>query len=206
MRPQNIRYTEPQIHEEFVWGDTIYGIFWKLDLTTGAGTNTTGGEGEGCCAILSTGTNANDYECTATRGLLLCRKINPRVIVKLKPMTDLIEKEMYFGFSDDPMGLKTDYCYFEFDYSVDAVNWWMRSGDGVDASCGVGPTAAEYDELELSLAGNGDATFKVNGVVVGTVTGAVGADTPMYLFFGIETETAKEEVMHCEFMEGYWDW
>ncbi len=203
---RNIR--PARLYCDFIHDDAAYGTFWDITRQNGSGSNTNLVSGYGGCAVLSANNIGSGYEVTCTHKAAFSRALNPRIKAKLKLDTDLVNKEVYLGFSDSPLGdggAEVDYCYFLFDYSADNVNWWASSGDGADVSCGAGPTADSFEEVEIMLRANGDAEFTFGDTIVATVTGAVGADTAMYLFIGISNETTGAESVHCSHIEVDWE-
>ena len=165
----------------------------------------TTGAGDGGSVTLTTADQAGDYELTKTQDVFFSRTFGPVFDTGITLSTDLVGKEVRFGFSDAPMAGQTDYCYFLFDYSVDAVNWWASSGDGTDASLAVGPTAGAKQQLRIAVDSDGVARFYVDSVLVGTVTGAVAATTPMYGFWSVKTEGATVEAVVVDHAYGFWD-
>ena len=158
----------------------------------------------GGITLLTTGATTGDYECTQTHDVFFSRMIAPCTNIHISLDTDLSGKQVKFGFSDNPMVEDGKYCMFYFDYSADNVNWWSHSADGVDASLAVGPTAGTSQKLRMCLTAAGVATFFVDNVLVGTVTGAVSTDTPMYMFYGVETEANQAEAIEVDHIAASW--
>ena len=200
-----VTYVGHQFTENFLWAGAIYGTVWDLTNVTGAGTNVIkAGAGMGGVTLLTTGGTTGDYECTQTHDVFFSRMIAPCANIHVSLDTDLNGKQVKFGFSDNPMVEDGKYVMFYFDYSADNVNWWSHSADGVDASLAVGPTAGTSQKLRICLTTAGVATFFVDDVLVGTVTGAVSDDTAMYLFYGIETEANQAEAIEVDHIAASW--
>jgi len=196
-----------KFRENFMWTSGIYSAIWSLsNLRNGSGGSNvaTTGAGDGGSVTLTTADQAGDYELTKTQDVFFSRTIEPVLDMGITLSTDLANKEVQFGLSDTPMGGETQYCYFFFDYTADNVNWWSKS-NGTDASLAVGPTAGAKQQLRIAVDSDGVARFYVDSVLVGTVTGAVAATTPMYGFWSVKTEGATVEAVVVDHAYGFWD-
>ncbi len=194
-----------RLKDNFHQGDAVYGATWDITRVTGTGTNVTEvDDGLGGKAELTSIGIATQYVITTTKGPLFNRTLNPKLKASITS-GGLTDRHLYLGFSDSPLfsGAETRKCYFRFDYSVDNVNWWTDTTDGVDVSLGVTPLGTHI--LELSLRDNGDAEFKIDGILYATIAGAVGADTDMEMFFAISMETAASVQMDCNWIEMEWN-
>jgi hypothetical protein len=199
-------YYGDQFIENFLWNATNYAAVWDLTNVVGAGTNTVkAAAGQGGVVVLTTGGTTGNYECTQTYDVFFSRTITPTAYVNVNLTTDLVGKKVKFGFSDNPMVEDGKYVMFLFDYSADTVNWWSHSADGTDASLATGPTAGTSQKLRLVISAAGVAYFYVDGVLKGTVTGAVSDSTSMYLFFGIETLANNAEAIEVKHVGAGWD-
>ena len=202
----HVHYHKHQFDDNFLVTSKNYGSRWDLTNVGGAGTNAIkAGAGFGGITLLTTGATTGNYECTQTEDVFFSRAIAPMVDVHMKLDTDLVGKHVKFGLSDNPMVEDGKYCMFLFDYNVDNVNWWSHSADGIDASLAVGPTAGTSQELRMYVTAAGVAYFYVDDVLKGTVTGAVGDGTPMYLFYGVETEANQAEAIEVDHISASWD-
>jgi len=200
-----LHYSGHQFDDNFLSTSKNYGNRWDITNTSGAGTNAIKtGAGEGGVVLLTTGATTGNYECTQTESTFFSRALAPMTCVHISLETDLVGKHVKFGFSDNPMVEDGEYCMFLFDYTADGVNWWSHSSDGTDASLATGPTAGVKQDLKLYITAAGVAYFYVNDVLKGTVTGALDADTALYLFFGIATEADNAEIIEVDHVSAAW--
>jgi hypothetical protein len=208
----SIIQTRQILHDAFVWGDSIYAVMWDLTILVGAGTNAIkAAAGDGGTAILTTGALASDAESTWTWNASFSRAINPHARSDMTLITDLVDKEVRFGFSDtkvaDFTSGATDYAFIQFDESTHATEWYYVCSDAgtPTATLGTGPTAGTSQLLNVQLLSTGAAAFSVDGVVLATIAGCVNADTALYLGTSIITEGASAEVLEVDNIQGTWD-
>lgn len=200
-----LHYTGHQFTENFLVTSKNYGNRWDLTNVNGAGTNAIKtAAGAGGITLLTTGATAANFETTQTEDVYFSRTIQPMTCIHINLDTDLVGKEVKFGFSDNPQVEDGKYCMFLFDYSADNVNWWSHSSDGVDASLVIGPTAGTQQNLRLYLTSAGVVYFYVDDVLKGTVTGAVSDGTALYLFYGIKTEANQAEIIEVDHISAGW--
>ncbi len=205
-------FCKHRFEDSFIHTAAVYTNFWDTtthDVEAGAGASnavdTTAGVGGR--AKLTSGDNALDVECSSSVNASYSRKFDLASSCKAMLDGSLAGKEVRFGFSDSPFstgGAESSYCYFKFDYSADAVNWWHSSDNGTDASLGVGPTADTIQDLAVFVDASGNAKFAVDKTIVATVSSAVAADTGFYLFFGIMSEGAANETLYIENITMSW--
>jgi hypothetical protein len=70
-----------------------------------------------------------------------------------------------------------------FDTTMTNATWWAASAKGGVATAGinsgVAPIAAAYDDVFVQVDANGNASFYLDGVSVGSIQGAVTANVPL---------------------------
>jgi len=138
----------------------------------------------------------------------------------VRPLTSVANVSYFVGFTDvlatttleDPMSLSgttltttaTDAVGFLFDTAADNDTWHCQGvKNGTDTALlntGLAPAAATEQVLEIFLDTSGNATFLINGSVVGTVAAAVTATVALTPVITVMARTTTVKSLDADFV------